>query len=71
MMTGVPQGYKSQAEVMKMFGVSRFVLYIYIPIPGARLQSDAAVSDGESGQSSGHGQKQRSGRQGLVINTEM
>ena len=35
---------------------------------GTRLQ---AVSDGESGQSSGHGQKQRSGRQGLVDNTEM
>ena len=70
MMTGVPQGYKSQAEV-KMFGVSRFVLHIYIPIPGARLQSDAAVSDGESGQSSGYTQKQHSGRQGLVNNTEM
>ena len=38
---------------------------------GARLQSDAAVSDGASGQSSEHGQKQRSGRQGLVDNTEM
>ena len=38
---------------------------------GTRLQSDAAVSDGASGQTSGHGQKQRSGRQGLVDNTEM